>query len=698
AAAKPGGAPDAPDANAPKRPEGMSPKEWQARQENAKRTWSQKVGNVRKEYQAHRERYRERVRAEQESIAKAEDEAYAKRKQEIEDERVSSRKEADRAYDEAVAAGKKDAAAAAEARAKVDEVQVQKDYEAAREQSLKRNADEARRTEERYRDAKQDAIENHASDVKRAGDGRADAKARYEKAMAEAQQIEDPADRARAERWAKDSYEQSDSWAKMLERQAAERKASSLQRAEDDYARGKSDDAKSVTRREELDLESKASAAQRAQARRDRDRAQAEYQARSKAERSKHGAYDDAFQKRNERMDGEPDRAARDAGREVEGEPDRMRDGLNLPKTIREQRKMIKEYSETKQVDDWEDQIGGQKSLDWGDVSMKEFDPGFSPGGAMAREAVEERTKQAFGLDKKADGQFLGDHAKNENGERKNPNYTPPPAGSLKDLDTIKENWQKALEKQQEAEAATRAMQEEKAKHQANEAPIDGLHGEAKKALETTATHKSDVKAKADANVKQTQKQTEAAQKIDDYASQQAKFDAVITPMRGLERFTHIGAAVGVSYFDDMNKEIKKTLGGLEGASAAMKKEQAQQPQAKAELKAKAEAIAQTDAKAAATDASFKTSEKGVTQLKQDNTDAVAKAGAAEAEAAGQKSQYAAKVAQYQQQYTAMAGGLLSWARQHQSERSGEPAAVEVQDGGPEQADDAADGGGGGGG
>ena len=741
ATAKPGGTPDpnAPTAK-PAKPT-MTPEEVARREAHAKRTWMEKAGQVRKEFADHRERYRERARAEQAKIAQAEDEAHAQRKQEIEDERARAKEAADKRYEDDVASARKTAEEAAEARAKEDEARVQKDYDEDRAQSLKRNADEARRTEERYKSAKQRATEEYDGSMKRIAEDRAEAQSRYAKAMDDAAQIKDPSDRARAEQWAKQSLEGSESFAKMRERHAIEGKDSALSRADRDYAQAKIDDARSVTRREELDLQSKESAAQRAAAARRRAQAQAEASAKNKADATKRGEYDKAFNKRNDRMEDEPDDAARAARQKEEGGPERVRDGLNLRKTYREQREMVKEYSGRE---------GGQKSLEWGDVSAKELDPGFSPGGAMAREWVDERTKKAFGfestqaeqdskeaaekreyggdggyLDKFAsapgriwdeaitgnkksetqiaaqkadDAQYLPDHAKNENGERKNPHYTPPPAGSLKDLDTIKENWQKALDKQHEAEAAAKAMDAEKAKHQANEAPIDGLHGEAKKAIENTGAHKADVKAKADANVKQTAKQAEAAQKIDDYASQQSKFDAVITPMRGLERFTHIGAAVGVSYFDDMNKEIKKTLGGLEDASAAMKKEQAAQPANKAELKAKAEMIAQTDAKAAATDTSFKGSEKGVAQLKQDNTDAISKAGAAQAEAQGQKSQYAAKVAQYQQQYTTMAGGLLSWARQHQSERTGQPAVVEVADGGPEQADDAADGGGGGGG
>ncbi|HUQ01787.1 MAG TPA: DUF4157 domain-containing protein [Kofleriaceae bacterium] len=691
---------------------------------------------IAKEFANHRERYAERARAEQAKIAQAEDDAYAARKQQIDDERAAAKQAADKAHDEAVASGKKTAAEAAEARAKIDEAQVQKDYETSREQSVKRNADEARRTEERYNTAKQDADAEHARSSKRISEERAAEDARYQKAMDDAAQIKDPEDRARAERWAKDSYESSKKFADMRQRHADENKASSTARAERDYVQAKIDDAKSVTRREELDLQFKQSAEQRARAARERAQRQTEYEARSKAENAKNRDYNDSYDKRNERMENEPDQAARDARRSTEGDPERMRDGLNLRKTLKDQGDMLKDYR-------------GQKALDWGDVSSKELDPGFSPGGGPVRGLVEEQTKKAFGLDKSTeaernateaaqkreyggdgitdpwtsapgriwdeaitgskksetqlaaqkadDAQYLPDHAKNANGERKNPHYTPPPAGSLKDLDTIKENWTKAIERQQDAEAAARAMEAEKAKHQANEAPIQGLHGEAKKAIENTAAHKGDVKTKHDANVKQTAKQAEAEQKINDYASQQSKFDAVISPMRGLERFTYIGARLGVGYFDDMNKEVKKTLGGLEDASASMKKEQASQPAAKAELKAKADMIAQTDAKAAATDGSFKTSEKGVATLKQDNTDAMSKAGAAQAEATGQKNVYAQKVTQYQQQYTTMASGLLSWARQHQSERAGEPAHVEVQDGGPEHHEDADAGGGGGG-
>ncbi|MCL4228163.1 MAG: hypothetical protein KJZ91_27170, partial [Myxococcales bacterium] len=720
-----------------------------ARAAHAQRTWRQKVGLVGQEFADHRQRYRERAIAEQSRIAQAEDEAHARTQQEIEAERLRTRAEADEAYRRRVEEARESAAQTAEARAREDAVRLQQEYNAAKTRAEQRAAQEQQRTTDRYARAKTDAADTHARETQRLQQERADLDARLQRTMDEAAQIKDAGERARAEASARERHASDRSWLERRQQSVDERRASAEQRAEADYTRSVEQDAASARRGQELAAESHAAAERRAAFQRQQAQARADYEARRDGTTEKHRAYDDAFNRRNERMATDPDRAARDARTGVEGGPNRFTDGLRPDKAWRNNQ--IDDYDYRPDMGDTSWRDGGRRSLAWGDVSAKELSPGYNPGGAFVRDWVDQKSKDLF-LDprvgemaggpnaaevarreREADqkevaettgeapaaqpasggastpkatatpssGPFLPDHKEQPTEAtwtqpghtRKNPNYQPPPAGSLQALDALRAKLEVAVAQEKQASAAAKAMKDEQQKHEANEGPLGELHGEAQKAAANLGAHKTDIGVKSAANVKQAEKQAVAAAKIDDYAGQSSKFDAVITPMRGVERFTYIGSRLGVSYFDDMNKEIKSTLKGFDEMTAAMKKEAANQPAAKAEIKAKGDEIKATDQKAAATDQAFQKNEADVVQIKTDNTETIQKAAAAHDQAAGEKSKFAGQAAQYRQQYNAMASSLLGWAQAHRAARAGEEPVVEAtagEEGEPEAGGDGA--------
>jgi hypothetical protein len=371
------------------------------------------------------------------------------------------------------------------------------------------------------------------------------------------------------------------------------------------------------------------------------------------------------------------------------------------------------------------DDYHGPRQLDRGDVTSPEWSPGYSPGGAMVRDEYDKWLRKKTGMDTRSDAerrqddeaaqrdrnmgfidrvnrqllhgeksqaqrvsdardaaQYRPDHAKNPNGERKNPHYQDPPKGSLQQLDAIKKNLQDALDAQCRADAAQKASAEEKQKHEQNDAPLKSMEEEGKKATEKVGEHKGEVGVKKDANQKQQQKHGEAQGKIGDYDSKSSQFDAVIGPMHGVERFLWIGSKVGVSHFDDMHGQIKSTLKGFEDMNAKMKKEKADGPKQAEELKGKEAAIKATDQKAQESEQGFTKAGKDVGDIKTANDKAKTEAGAAESEAKGQKAKFDDKVKDYRTQYNGMAGGLLTWAQTHRTARAGQPPGIQVQAGG----------------
>lgn len=253
-----------------------------------------------------------------------------------------------------------------------------------------------------------------------------------------------------------------------------------------------------------------------------------------------------------------------------------------------------------------------------------------------------------------------------------NPAYTPPPVTPQQIID-VQNEILSLLAARAEAETAAARMAAERSHHQAQQAPLARAHQEMSGAQTAVSAHQAAVQRRQQANEAQQQRTRESGATLAGAPNRLAGLSVITIPLGlflNLTQYAHLLPEGSVrSGMMKMDGDSRKLLASFAEMGQSVDTQNAGTPARQQAVAADAGRLGSTSQQATPTRQGFVQAASGAQALQQANSDRIARAGAAHAEANGQAQVLGSDAAQRQATVQTLSQTLQTWAQAHKAQR-----------------------------
>jgi len=253
-----------------------------------------------------------------------------------------------------------------------------------------------------------------------------------------------------------------------------------------------------------------------------------------------------------------------------------------------------------------------------------------------------------------------------------NPAYTPPPATPQQIID-VQNEILSLLAARAEAENAAARMATERSHHQAQQAPLARAHQEMSGAQTAVSAHQAAVQRRQQANEAQQRRTNESGATLAGAPNRLAGLSVITIPLGlflNLTQYAHLLPEGDVrSGMMKMDGDSRKLLASFAEMGQSVDTENAATPARQQAVAADAGRLGSTSQQATPTRQGFVSAAAGAQALQQANSDRIARAGAAHAEANGQAQVLGNDAEQRQATVQTLSQTLQTWAQAHKAQR-----------------------------
>lgn len=251
------------------------------------------------------------------------------------------------------------------------------------------------------------------------------------------------------------------------------------------------------------------------------------------------------------------------------------------------------------------------------------------------------------------------------------PKYEEPPA-SPEQLDQLVQQIDHILAGRAQAETAEQKMSAEKAKHEANKAPIGAVKEQASSASTAQEAHQQAVARTAEANKAQQERQKQSQQIMDGYPERMAGLAVITGPLKILQGLTWIGSKIpgrASRAMGRLNEDANKMSEAFSQMNTQMEAQSKGQESHKAALDDNAQRLTSVSEQGQESKGNLDSASQGVQSLEEKNQSTIQSAGEAQAEAAQQREQLNAAAEQKKTEHQSLKDRLVTWAKGHRDAR-----------------------------
>ncbi|MFC5741338.1 hypothetical protein [Dyella tabacisoli] len=253
-----------------------------------------------------------------------------------------------------------------------------------------------------------------------------------------------------------------------------------------------------------------------------------------------------------------------------------------------------------------------------------------------------------------------------------NPAYTPPPVTPQQIID-IQNEILCLLAARAEAENEAARMATERSHHQAQQAPLARAHREMSGAQTAVSAHSAAVQRRQQANEAQQQRTRESGATLAGAPNQLAGLSVITIPLGlflGLTQYAHLLPEGDVrSGMMKMDGDSRKLLASFDEMGQSVDTQNAATPARQQAVAADAGRLGSTSQQATPTRQGFVRAASGAQALQQANSERIARAGAAHAQATGQAQVMGNDAAQREATVQTLSQTLQTWAQAHKAQR-----------------------------
>jgi len=253
-----------------------------------------------------------------------------------------------------------------------------------------------------------------------------------------------------------------------------------------------------------------------------------------------------------------------------------------------------------------------------------------------------------------------------------NPAYTPPPVTPQQIID-IQNEILSLLAARAEAENAAARMATERSHHQAQQAPLARAHQEMSGAQTAVSAHQAAVQRRQQANEAQQRRTRESGATLAGAPNRLAGLSVITIPLGlflNLTQYAHLLPEGSVrSGMMKMDGDSRKLLASFAEMGQSVDTQNAATPARQQAVLADAGRLGSTSQQATPTRQGFVSAASGAQALQQANSDRIARAGAAHAEANGQAQVLGNDAGQRQATVQTLSQTLQTWAQAHKAQR-----------------------------